>query len=183
MYTCWANYSKIKQKIIFLANNCEVDGLRTAFIKAILEFGQSCSVKDALQMMAEKDVGALLVVDQGGKPTGIFSERDYARKVALEGKSSKVRGWNQYSWWYPLFWNSVKTTTITARCTYWPDHRCLPKSFVLNPHPRSPGATRPVSPPMECKYPPTATRQGAWSFLAARSGVIIHSLEWLRVSW
>ena len=42
----------------------------------------------ALQIMAEKDVGALLVKD-GEKVVGIMSERDYARKVILIGKSSK----------------------------------------------------------------------------------------------
>jgi CBS domain-containing protein len=42
---------------------------------------------DALKMMAEKNVGALLVVARG-KLAGIISERDYARKVILHGKSS-----------------------------------------------------------------------------------------------
>lgn len=47
------------------------------------------SVFAALQLMAEKDIGALLVIE-GSKLVGIFSERDYARKVILKGKSSKV---------------------------------------------------------------------------------------------
>src|SRR2546425_344441 len=45
-------------------------------------------VFDAIQMMADKNIGALLVIEQG-KLVGILSERDYTRKVALKGKSSK----------------------------------------------------------------------------------------------
>ena len=45
-------------------------------------------VYDALKLMADKDIGAVLVMD-GERLLGIFSERDYARKVILLGKSSR----------------------------------------------------------------------------------------------
>ncbi|OGB91178.1 MAG: histidine kinase, partial [candidate division NC10 bacterium RBG_16_65_8] len=45
-------------------------------------------VFDALKLMAEKDVGALLVLDAGMHLVGVISERDYSRKVILKGKSS-----------------------------------------------------------------------------------------------
>ena len=45
------------------------------------------TVKQALQLMADKNIGAIIVKYQD-KLTGIFSERDYARKVVLKGKNS-----------------------------------------------------------------------------------------------
>jgi CBS domain-containing protein len=50
--------------------------------------GPQASVYEALELLSAKDVGAVIVVD-GERVVGLFSERDYARKVILKGKSSK----------------------------------------------------------------------------------------------
>ena len=54
----------------------------------ILSISPDATVYDALKLMAEKEVGALMVME-ADKLVGIISERDYARKVILHGKSSK----------------------------------------------------------------------------------------------
>ena len=50
--------------------------------------GPGASVYDAMKIMADREVGALMVIE-GTKLIGIISERDYARKVILQGRSSK----------------------------------------------------------------------------------------------
>ena len=56
--------------------------------REVFTVGPDQWVFDAIQKMADKSVGALLVMTSG-KPVGIISERDYARKVILQGRSSK----------------------------------------------------------------------------------------------
>jgi CBS domain-containing protein len=54
----------------------------------LISIQPDATVYKALQLMAEYDIGALLVME-GTTAVGVFSERDYARKVILHGKSSK----------------------------------------------------------------------------------------------
>ena len=46
------------------------------------------TVYEALKLMAEKEIGAVMVVDKKSKVAGIMTERDYARKIVLKGKTS-----------------------------------------------------------------------------------------------
>jgi CBS domain-containing protein len=54
----------------------------------VFAIGPNAPVFDAIGLMADKRIGALLVMD-AGRLVGIVSERDYARKVVLQGRSSK----------------------------------------------------------------------------------------------
>jgi CBS domain-containing protein len=56
--------------------------------RKIHSISPSATVYDALKLMSEQEIGALIVMD-GNKVAGIISERDYARKIILQGKTSK----------------------------------------------------------------------------------------------
>ena len=75
--------------------NAKQNGGNTMQVKAILDtkghefwsVSPHSSVYEAVKLMAEKEVGSVLVIENG-KVQGIVTERDYARKVVLEGKTS-----------------------------------------------------------------------------------------------
>ncbi len=54
----------------------------------VFQVGPSVTVFEALRLLADYGVGAMLVMEKG-KLLGVISERDYTRKVALQGKNSK----------------------------------------------------------------------------------------------
>lgn len=72
---------------------------------AILSVSPDTMVYDALVIMANHHVGALVVLENDGHLAGIFSERDYAREVVLKGKTSKTTKISEV----------MSTTVITVR--------------------------------------------------------------------
>jgi CBS domain-containing protein len=56
--------------------------------KSVYSIISTITVYDALKVMGEKNIGAILIIEDGILK-GIFSERDYARKIVLKGKSSR----------------------------------------------------------------------------------------------
>jgi len=55
---------------------------------ALWSIAPEATVFEAIKLMAEKNIGSLLVLS-GGRLVGVFTERDYTRKIALQGKTSK----------------------------------------------------------------------------------------------
>ncbi len=55
---------------------------------AVWSIAPEATVYEAIKLMADKNIGSLLVMS-GGKLVGIFTERDYTRKIALQGKTSR----------------------------------------------------------------------------------------------
>jgi CBS domain-containing protein len=65
-----------------------IDAILKSKTADLYSIAPETTVFDAIKIMAEKNIGAVLVT-AGGKLVGIVTERDYTRKVALKGKSSK----------------------------------------------------------------------------------------------
>ena len=55
----------------------------------VISIAPDASVFDAIKVMADESIGSLVVMDENGKLAGIVTERDYARKVIVMGRSSK----------------------------------------------------------------------------------------------
>ena len=55
--------------------------------RSLASLSPTATVRDALQLMADRNIGSVLIM-QGEALLGIFTERDYARKVVLQGRSS-----------------------------------------------------------------------------------------------
>ena len=63
--------------------------LLASYAKPLCTVAPDATVFDALHILAKNEIGALAVIDDQGKLMGIVSERDYTRKVALQGKNSR----------------------------------------------------------------------------------------------
>ena len=66
-----------------------IDGVLQLKGRNVFSVSPEITVFEAIQVLAEKNVGALLVMS-GEQLVGLFSERDYTRKIAIKGKSSKL---------------------------------------------------------------------------------------------
>jgi CBS domain-containing protein len=101
---------------IFL-NDMDVSGTIGAILsqksKDIFSIASDATVSDAIQMMDEKNVGALLVMD-GERLNGIISERDYTRKVFLRGKRSRETKVSE-----------IMSTNVTVTHPREPVEKCL----------------------------------------------------------
>ena len=71
-----------------MKTNYPISSVLTHKTSALWSIAPEATVFEAIKLMAEKNIGSLLVMS-GGKLAGIITERDYTRKVALHGKTSK----------------------------------------------------------------------------------------------
>jgi CBS domain-containing protein len=76
-----------------MKTNYPISSILTQKTSALWSIAPEATVFEAIKLMAEKNIGSLLVMS-GDRLAGLFTERDYTRKVALQGKTSKeTRVW------------------------------------------------------------------------------------------
>jgi CBS domain-containing protein len=76
-----------------MKTNYPISSILTEKTSALWSIAPEATVFEAIKLMAEKNIGSLLVMS-GGRLAGLFTERDYTRKIALQGKTSKdTRVW------------------------------------------------------------------------------------------
>ena len=80
----------------------------------VYSVGPSDTIYDALRLMADKNIGAVVVVSKNQEIDGIFSERDYARKVILLGKTSKE-----------TLGSEIMTTRVVSVESDWTADQCM----------------------------------------------------------
>jgi CBS domain-containing protein len=90
--------------------------------------GPDATAYEALELMADKNVGALMVTDNG-KLVGVFSERDYARKVILKGKASKSTTVREIMTGSPI---SVKPAMTLRECMVLMTHKRIRHLPILD---------------------------------------------------
>ena len=71
-----------------MKTNYPISSILVNKTSALWSVAPEATVFEAIKLMAEKNIGSLLVMS-GGKLAGMFTERDYTRKIALQGKTSK----------------------------------------------------------------------------------------------
>lgn len=97
-----------------------VEALLQAKGHAVWSVPPAASVFEVIQLMAERNVGALLVME-GEQLLGIVSERDYARKVALQGKNSRTTPVSEI--FTPALYRVTPQTTVSDCMALMTDKR------------------------------------------------------------
>jgi CBS domain-containing protein len=93
--------------------------------RKLVTVSSSASIYDALKIMAESNIGCLIVLD-GDHYVGMFTERDYARKIILEGRSSDTTSVNEIMVSDIPMLNSVDTIELCSKIMTEKTLRYLP---------------------------------------------------------
>jgi len=119
-FICFASQPKVAlcfHRQLHFPNDMDVSGTIGAILsqksKDIFSIPSDATVSEAIRMMDEKNVGALLVMD-GERLNGIISERDYTRKVFLRGRRSRETKVSE-----------IMSTDVTVTHAREPVEKCL----------------------------------------------------------